>query len=265
LAPFPHSAPDRRIEKQETAMNGDTNKVAIVTGASRGIGAAIAQRLAADGFAIVVNYAGRTPEAEALVAKIEAAGGRAIAARADVSDSAEVAGLFDAAQTAFEEIDVLVNNAGIMKLATLAESDDALFDSQVAINLKGSFNTLREAAKRLREGGRIINLSSSVVGLAPATYAVYAATKAGVEAMTHILTKELRGRNITVNAVAPGPTATALFLDGKPQAVIDGLSKAAPLERLGQPEDIANTVAFLAGPDGGWINGQVLRANGGII
>jgi 3-oxoacyl-[acyl-carrier protein] reductase len=152
-----------------------------------------------------------------------------------------------------------------MKLAALAESDDTLFDSQIAINLKGSFNTLREAAKRLRNGGRIINLSSSVVGLYQPSYAVYAATKAGVEAMTHVLAKELRGRNITVNAVAPGPTATALFLDGKPQQVIEHLTKLAPLERLGQPEDIANTVAFLAGPDGAWINGQVLRANGGII
>jgi len=246
-------------------MNGDTSKVAIVTGAARGIGAAIAERLAGDGFTVVVNYAGSAGDAEAVVARIEANGGKAIAAQADVSDAAAVARMFDAAQAAFGGVDVLVNNAGIMKLATIAESDDALFDSQIAINLKGSFNTLREAAKRLREGGRIINLSSSVVGLRPATYGVYAATKAAVEAMTHILTKELRGRNITVNAVAPGPTATALFLDGKPQAVIDTLTKAAPLERLGQPEDIAAAVAFLAGPDGSWINGQVLRANGGII
>jgi 3-oxoacyl-[acyl-carrier protein] reductase len=243
----------------------NTKNVAIVTGASRGIGAAIAERLAKDGFAVVVNYAGNAREAEALVAKIEAAGGTALPAQADVSDPAAVARMFDAAQAAFGGVDVLVNNAGIMKLATLAESEDALFDSQVAINLKGSFNTLREAARRLREGGRIVNLSSSVVGLRPATYAVYAATKAGVEAMTHILSKELRGRNITVNAVAPGPTATALFLDGKPPSVIETLTKAAPLERLGKPEDIANTVAFLAGADGGWINGQVLRANGGII
>jgi 3-oxoacyl-[acyl-carrier protein] reductase len=246
-------------------MNGDTNKVAIVTGASRGIGAAIAERLAADGFTVVVNYAGSAAEAEALVQKIEAAGGRAIPAQADVSDAAAVARMFDAAQTAFGGVDVLVNNAGIMKLASVAESDDALIDSQIAINLKGSINTLREAAKRLREGGRIVNLSSSVVGLYQPGYAVYAATKAGVEAITHVMAKELRGRNITVNAVAPGPTATALFLDGKPQAVIDTLTKLAPLERLGQPEDIANTVAFLAGPDGAWINGQILRANGGII
>jgi 3-oxoacyl-[acyl-carrier protein] reductase len=246
-------------------MNRDTSKVAIVTGASRGIGAAIAERLAADGFTVVVNYAGRPADAEALVAKIEAAGGKAIPAQADVSDPAAVARMFDAAQAAFGGVDVLVNNAGIMRLASIAESDEALFDSQVAINLKGVFNTLREAAKRLREGGRIVNLSSSVVGLYQPTYGVYAATKAGVEAMTHVMAKELRGRNITVNAIAPGPTASALFLDGKPQAAIDHLAKLAPLERLGQPEDLANAVAFLVGPDGGWINGQVLRANGGII
>jgi len=246
-------------------MNKDTDKTAIVTGASRGIGAAIAERLAKDGFTVVVNYAGGVAEAEALVARIEAAGGHAIAAQADVSDPAAVARLFDAAQAAFGGVDVLVNNAGVMKLASVADTDDALFDSQVAINLKGVFNTLREASRRMRDGGRIINLSSSVVGLYQPTYAAYAATKAGVEAMTHVLAKELRGRNITVNAVAPGPTATALFLNGKPQAAIDALTRLAPLERLGQPDDIAGAVAFLAGPDGAWINGQVLRANGGIV
>jgi 3-oxoacyl-[acyl-carrier protein] reductase len=249
----------------EVQMENDTNKVAIVTGASRGIGAAIAERMAADGYTVVVNYAGGAAEAEALVGKIEAAGGRAIPAQADVSDPAAVARMFDAAQAAFGGVDVLVNNAGIMRLATLAESDDALFDSQIAINLKGVFNTLREASRRIRNGGRIINLSTSIVGLTPPTYGVYAATKAGVEAMTHVLAKELRGRNITVNAVAPGPTATALFLDGKPQAAIDTLAKLAPLERLGQPDDIARVVAFLAGPDGAWVNGQVLRANGGVV
>lgn len=241
------------------------NKVAIVTGSSRGIGAAIAQRLAKDGFTVVVNYAGSAVEAEELVQQIGKTGGHAIAAQADVSDAAAVARMFDAVEAAYGGVDVLVNNAGIMKLATVAESDDALFDSQIAINLKGTFNTLREASRRMCNGGRIINLSSSVVGLYQPGYAVYAATKAGVEAMAHVLTKELRGRNITVNSIAPGPTATALFLDGKPQDVIDRLAKLAPLERLGQPEDIASAVAMLAGPDGAWINGQTIRVNGGII
>ena len=239
--------------------------MAIVTGASRGIGAAIAERLANDGFTVAINFAGKAAEAEQLVRKIAASGGQAITAQADVSDPAAVARLFDAAEAAFGGVDILVNNAGIMELAPLAESDDALFDRLVAINLKGTFNTLRLAARRLRDGGRIVNLSTSVVGLKLENYGVYAATKAAVETMTAILSKELRGRSITVNAVAPGPTATDLFLNGKSDELIAHMSKMNPLERLGTPADIANTVAFLAGPDGGWINGQVLRANGGMI
>jgi 3-oxoacyl-[acyl-carrier protein] reductase len=246
-------------------MTTPINKVAIVTGAAGGIGSAVSERLAKDGFTIIVNYAGKTEPAEALVARIESAGGRAVAAKADIADAAAVARMFDTAEAAFGGVDVLVNNAGIMLLATIGDSDDALFDRQIAVNLKGSFNTLREASRRLRDGGRIVNISSSVVGLLQPTYGVYAATKAAVEAMTSVLAKELRGRNITVNAIAPGPTATKLFLDGKPQAVIDHLAKMAPLERLGQPEDIAAAVAFLTGPDSAWINGQTLRANGGII
>ena len=240
-------------------------KVAIVTGAAGGIGAAVSERLARDGFTVVVNYAGNAAPAQALVDRIEAAGGRAITAQADISDPAQVARLFSSAETAFGGVDILVNTAGVMQLATIEASDDALFDRVVAVNLKGTFNTLREAARRLRPGGRIVNFSSSVTSLLQPTYGVYAAAKAAVEAMTSILAKELRGRNITVNAVAPGPTATKLFLDGKPQAVVDHLAKLAPLERLGQPDDIADAVAFLAGPDGAWINGQTLRANGGII
>jgi 3-oxoacyl-[acyl-carrier protein] reductase len=246
-------------------MSTQTNKVAIVTGASGGIGTAVAERLAKDGFTVVVNYAGNAASAQGVVARIEAAGGRAVTAKADISDVADVARMFDSAETAFGGINVLINNAGIMNLATIADSSDALFERHIAVNLKGTFNTLREAARRVRDGGRIVNFSSSVTGLLQPTYGVYAATKAAVEAMTSILAKELRGRNITVNAIAPGPTATKLFLDGKPQEVIEHLSKLAPLERLGQPEDIVNAVAFLAGPDGAWINGQVLRANGGII
>ncbi|HWX01785.1 SDR family oxidoreductase [Collimonas sp.] len=246
-------------------MNKADKQVAIVTGSSRGIGAAVAQRLAGDGFAVIVNYAGSAAAAQALVQQLVEQGGQALAVQADVSDVAAVRAMFDAAEQTFGGVDVLVNNAGIMLNASIAETDDAAFDRQIAINLKGSFNTLREAARRLRHGGRIINFSSSVVGLLQPSYGVYAATKAGVEAMTSVLAKELRGKNITVNAVAPGPTATELFLNGKPQELVDRLAKLAPLERLGQPRDIAGTVSFLAGADGGWINGQVLRANGGVI
>ena len=246
-------------------MSNQTNKVAIVTGASRGIGAAVAERLAADGFAVIINYSGDIKPAEALARKIEAKGGRALTAKADVSDAAAVRGMFDAAEAAFGGVDVLVNNTGIMKLAKIADSDDALFDQQIAINLKGSFNAMREAAKRLRDGGRIINFSTSVVGLKTETYGVYAATKAAVEALSAILSKELRGHSITVNAIASGPVGTDLFLNGKSPELIDRLAKANPLERLGTPEDIAASVSFFAGPNGSWINGQTLRANGGMV
>ncbi len=240
-------------------------KVAIITGASRGIGAAVAERLAKDGFTVAINYAGGAPEADALAAKITRAGGKALTAQADVSDPAAVLRMWDAVESKAGGVDVLVNNAGIMKLAKIADGDDALIDSQIAVNLKGSINMMREAAKRLRSGGRIVNFSSSVVGLKLETYGVYAGTKAAIEAITGILAKEMRGRNITVNAVAPGPTATALFLNGKSPELIEHMSKMNPLERLGTPEDIAAAVAFLVGPDGAWINGQVLRANGGMI
>lgn len=243
----------------------DTNKVAIVTGASRGIGAGIATRLAADGYTVVINFASNAAEAEKLVAQIEAAGGRATPAQADVSDPAAVARMFDAAQAAFGGVDVIVNNAGIMGVKSLAESDDKLFDDHIAINLKGSFNMMREAAKRMREGGRIINVSSSVIGFYHPNYSVYAATKGGIEAMTHILAKELGSRGITVNAIAPGPTATDLFFKGKPQQVIDTLTNVSPLKRLGTPEDLAGVVAFLASPEGTWINGQIIRLNGGAV
>lgn len=246
-------------------MNTKTQQVAIVTGASRGIGAAIAERLATDGFTVIVNYSGNQALADELVRKIEQNGGRALSARADVSDATAVAQLFDRAEQAFGGVDILVNNAGVIALAPIAEMSDADVDRLIDINLKGTFNTLREAAKRLRDNGRIINFSSSVVGLLQPSYGMYAASKAAVEALTSVLAKELRGRNITVNAIAPGPTATGLFLDGKTPELIDRLAKMAPLERLGQPQDIAAAVSFLAGADGAWINGQILRANGGII
>ncbi|KAA0580015.1 SDR family oxidoreductase [Azospirillum sp. Sh1] len=246
-------------------MTSSTNRVAIVTGASRGIGAAVARRLASDGLAVVVNYAGSAGAAATLVEEIEAAGGRASPVQADVSDPAAVKRMFDAAEAAYGGVDVLVNNAGIMTLAPLAQVDDDAFDRIVAINLKGTFNGLREAANRLRDGGRIVNFSTSVVGLYQPSYGVYAATKAAVEALTHILAKELGPRGITVNAVAPGPVATELFLQGKDQATLDRIRQMIPLGRLGEVDDIARVVSLLVGPDGGWINGQILRANGGVV
>jgi 3-oxoacyl-[acyl-carrier protein] reductase len=240
-------------------------RVAIVTGASRGIGEAIARRLAADGLAVVVNYASNADEAEKVVQAITGAGGRALAVRADVSQPAEVDALFHRTVGQLGGVDVLVNNAGIMQLKPIAEADDALFERTLAINLRGTFNTMRCAAKLLRPGGRIINFSTSVLGLALPTYGIYVASKGAVEALTRVAARELRGRSITVNAVAPGPTATDLFLRGKTEEQVQSFAKAPPLERLGTPDDIASVVAFLAGKDGGWINGQIIRANGGLV
>lgn len=254
----------RAVTHDVMSTKQDTH-VAIVTGASRGIGKQIALRLAADGFAVVVNYAGKAEDANAVVQEIEAKQGKAIAIKADVSNSAEVAQLFDQTEQAFGAPDVLVNNAGIMIVKPLAEFDDNSFARLTNINLGGTFNTLRQAATRLRSGGRIINLSTSVVGLYTPGYSVYAATKAAVETLTIVFAKELRGKSISVNAVAPGPTGTDLFFEGKSEELIATLSKMPPLERLGRPEDIASVVSFLAGPDGGWINGQIIRANGGIV
>ena len=243
----------------------DAKRSVIVTGSSSGIGAAIAGRLAKDGWSVAINYSGNEAPARALTDKITGAGGKAIAVKADVSDPAEVANLFDETEQAFGRIDALVNNAGIMKLAPLAQTDDAVFDQHLAVNLKGVFNCLRQGARRIRDGGRIVNFSSSVVGLYQPTYAAYAATKAGVEAMTHILAKELGSKQITVNAIAPGPVATRLFLDGKTDEQIAQISKMIPMGRLAETDDIAAAVAMLLGPDSHWITGQVIRANGGVI
>ncbi|MGF6371809.1 3-oxoacyl-[acyl-carrier protein] reductase [Paraburkholderia sp. RAU6.4a] len=239
-------------------------KVAIVTGASRGIGTAIAQRLANDGYAVAVNYAASAGEADALVSAIREAGGKAVAVQADVSKPGDVRRMFEITERELGKVDVLVNNAGVMKPTPLADTPDALYDQTFDINVRGTFNTLREAAARLNDGGRIVNFSTSVLALNLPGYGIYTATKAAVEAFTRVFAKELRGRNITVNALAPGPIATALFLEGKTDEQIETFAKMPPLQRLGEPEDVAGVVAFLVGPDAGWVNGQVLRANGGL-
>lgn len=238
-------------------------RTAIVTGAARGIGAAIAKRLAADGFQTVVNYSSSAAEAEAVVAAIKATGGRAMAIAGDVAQASALKALFDRAEAEFGPVDVLVNNAGVLKLGPLAEVSDDDYQRQIAVNLTGAFNGMREGARRVRDGGRIVNLSTSVVGVYFPAYGVYAATKAAVEAMTHILAKELGPRRVTVNAVAPGPIATEMFLTGRSAEAVRQIMKDIPLGRLGEPDDIARVVSFLAGPEGGWVNGQVIRANGG--
>ncbi|MEU0136858.1 SDR family oxidoreductase [Streptomyces sp. NPDC006296] len=248
-----------------TEQNTTTaHRVALVTGGSRGIGRASAERLGADGLAVVVNYAGNKAEADAAVATIVAAGGEAFAHQADVADEAAVAALFDAAEETFGGIDVVVHAAGVMSLSPLVDLDLDALDRMYRTNIRGTFVVDQQAARRLRSGGAVVNFSTSVLGLAIPGYTGYAATKGAVEAMTLILARELRGRDITVNAVAPGPTATALFLDGKDEETIARMAAQPPLERLGAPEDIAEVVSFLAGP-ARWVNGQVLRANGGIV
>ena len=245
-------------------MNTRTQQVAIVTGASRGIGAAIAQRLAEDGYKVAVNYASNAQEAERTVERLRAAGHTAIAVRADVSKADQVRALFETAERELGKVDVLVNNAGILQTMPLADTTDELFAQTFAINVQGTFNTLREAAGRLNDGGRIVNFSTTVVATKLPGYAAYTASKAAVEALTGIFAKELRGRQVRVNAVAPGPVATELFFNGKTPEQIAHYAAMPPLERLGEPEDIAKVVSFLAGPDSGWVNGQVLRANGGL-
>jgi 3-oxoacyl-[acyl-carrier protein] reductase len=237
--------------------------VAIVTGASGGIGRVIALRLARDGFAVVASYAGNPAKAEEAVSEIEAAGGRALAMPADVARVDDVDRLFADTRDALGRIDVVVNSAGIMRLSPIAEGRVEEFDQTIATNLRGTFLVMSRAVRHLGEGGRIIVVSSSVIGVSLPTYAAYIASKAGVEGMMRVLANELRGRGVSVNAVAPGPVATDLFLHGKTPAQLERFRTMAPLERLGRPEDVAPLVSFLAGPEGGWVNGQVLRVNGG--
>ncbi|MEV0065679.1 SDR family oxidoreductase [Amycolatopsis sp. CA-161197] len=244
--------------------NETTQRVAIVTGGSGGIGRVVAERLAKDGMQVLVHYSGNPQRADEVVAAITAAGGTASSAQADVADEAQVEALFDTAEQRYGGVDVVVHTAGIMLLAPLTELKLDDLDRMHRVNIRGTFVVDQQAARRLRSGGALINFSTSVTKLALNNYTAYAASKGAVDAITLILARELRGRDITVNAVAPGPTATALFLEGKPQEVIDRLAKVPPLERLAVPEDVAEAVAFLAGP-ARWVNGQVIYANGGAI
>jgi 3-oxoacyl-[acyl-carrier protein] reductase len=247
----------------DTPPTTQTLRVALVTGGSGGIGRAVVERLAADGIAVGVHYAGNKAKAEETVAAVVAAGGRAIAVGGDVADEEAMSAAFDAVEAEFGGIDIVVNTAGIMILSPIATLSLDDLDRMHRTNIRGTFVVSQQAARRVRGGGAIVNFSTSVTRTQFPTYGAYAASKAAVESITLILARELRGKDVTVNAVAPGPTATALFLDGKDEATIANLSKAVPLERLGQPDDIAETVAFLAGP-ARWVNGQVIFTNGGL-
>ena len=245
-------------------MNKEIIKTAIVTGGSRGIGQAISLRLAADGFAVVVNYADNAVKAQETVSAIQANAGKAIAVQGDVSKAEDVAQLFATAKEVFGRIDVVVNSAGSMSMTTINVSNIDAFDKLIAINLRGSFLVLAQAAQHVENGGRIIALSTSVIAKSFPAYGPYIASKAGVEGLVHVLANELRGREITVNAVAPGPVGTEMFFHGKTDEQVSNIAKMNPMERIGTPAEIASTVAFLAGPDGAWVNSQVLRVNGGF-
>ncbi|AGB84063.1 dehydrogenase of unknown specificity, short-chain alcohol dehydrogenase like protein [Serratia sp. FGI94] len=239
-------------------------RIALVTGASRGIGRAIAQRLAEEGFTVVVNYAGNAASAQETVRHIVDAGGKALAIQADVANDADVKRLFSETLALHQRLDVVVHNAGIMPMAKITPAGIDDFDKVIHTNLRGGFLILAHAAENISAGGRIIALTSSVLAKSFPAYGPYIASKAGMEGLVRVLANELRGRNVTVNAVAPGPTGTELFLQGKSEEQVNTLASLAPLERIGTPADIANTVAFLASSGGGWINAQVVRVNGGF-
>lgn len=240
-------------------------RAALVTGSSRGIGAATALRLARDGYAVTVNYLRSRDLAARVVRDIESAGGRAISVQADVSDPSAIRRLFDAHDRAFGGVDVVVANAGIMRLAPFSAMTDDDFDRMIAVNAKGSFNTLREAARRVRRNGRIIALSSSQSVIRSPNYGPYGATKAVQEHFVNVLAKELEGRSISVNAVAPGAVNTTLFTNGKTPEILAGFAQRTPHKRLAEPSDIADNIALLCSADGFWINGATIFNNGGLV
>jgi 3-oxoacyl-[acyl-carrier protein] reductase len=244
------------------AMSDGSQKAAVVTGGSGGIGRAVAEQLGREGYAVLVHYSGNEDRAREAADAVTRAGGRAVVGRADVADADQVAALFTAAEREFGGVDVVVHAAGIMPLAPIAEMDLAEFDQVLRTNVRGTFVVDQAAARVVRPGGTIINFSSSVTRLQQPTYGAYIASKAAVEGLTLVLARELRGRDVTVNAIAPGPTATPLFLDGKPQEVVDHLAQLSPLQRIGTPEDISEAVAGLVAAR--WINGQVVYVNGGV-
>ncbi|MFT5578377.1 MAG: 3-oxoacyl-[acyl-carrier protein] reductase [Paraglaciecola psychrophila] len=245
-------------------MKSLSNKVAIVTGSSRGIGAQIAITLAEAGASVVINYSSNQKPADKIVSEINASGGSAIAIKADISSPEEVRLMFDLAISQFGKIDILINNAGSILYKTIQDTTDDDFDKIFSVNVKGTFNTLREAASRLENDGRIINLSSSTTRLMLPTYGAYCATKGAVEQLTRVFSKEVGARNITVNSISPGPVNTELFTAGKSEEVINRLASMSAFDRIGEPLDIARVVSFLVSEEASWVTGQNIGANGGF-
>ncbi|MGD8989863.1 MAG: SDR family oxidoreductase [Desulfobacterales bacterium] len=242
-----------------------TGKIALVTGSSRGIGRSIVQRLCREGASVIINYVSNANSAEETAAEIKAANGSAVALPADVAKPEEVQRLFDQSIKSYGRLDILVNNAGIRISKNVADIDEAEFDRLFAVNVKGTFFACQQAARRLSDGGRIVNISSAVTRMMLPGYSIYAASKGAVDQITRVLAKELGGRHITVNAVAPGPVDTELFRDGKSDEQIQQMAQMAALGRIGEVQDIADAVAFLAGDDARWITGQTIHVNGGFI
>jgi 3-oxoacyl-[acyl-carrier protein] reductase len=254
---------DQHIKEHTMSTTSTTPRVALVTGGSRGIGRAVTRRLAADGFDVAIVYTSNQSEAEAAVKEIEAAGRTGLAYKADIADAPAVEQVFEAVEEQLGGIDVVINSAGIMPRAPVAGLDLDVLDRVLRTNIRGAFVVAQQATRKVRDGGAIVAFSTTVTRTRLPSYGAYAATKGAIEVLVPILAKELAGRDITVNAVAPGPTATELFFEGKPQEVVDRIAGANPMGRLGTPEDIAEVVAMLAGP-ARWINGQTVFVNGGL-
>lgn len=242
-----------------------TGKVAIITGSSRGIGRAVAEQLAGLGAKVIINYSSSPEKAEEAVRDIKAKGGEALAIRADLSKIHEIEQLFADTLATYGQVDILINNAGLMITKPLLEVTEADYDRQFSLNVKGTLFAAQQAMKHMQPNGRIVNLSTSVVGQMFPAYSVYAATKGAVEQLTRQLAKEFGPKGITINAVAPGPVNTELFNEGKTEQQIEGMKKMNAFGRLGEPEDIANVIAFLVSEQSQWVTGQTLRVNGGFI
>lgn len=240
-------------------------KAALVTGSSRGIGRAIATRLGADGMNVVVNYRVDRDAADEVVAAIEASGGHACAVRADVSDPGQVRDMFDAAEKRFGALDVLVGNVGVARHSPIADATDEDYDVIFSTNTRATFVALREAANRLRDGGRIVVISSGAAVTNRPRSGLYAASKAAGDTLVRVLAQELGPRGVTVNSVLPGPTRTDALATGGVARMAEELAVRTPLGRLGEPDDIAEIVAFLVAASGRWITGQAIHAGGGLF
>lgn len=239
-------------------------KVALVTGGSGGIGSGIAKRLAKDGVSVVIGFSQSAEAAAMVVADIIAGGGQALAVQADVANAMDVQALFKAAKDRFGKIDIVINNAGVIIPGLLADITDAAYDKVFGVNVRGALEVLKQAAGQVAEGGRIVSTSSTIVGAPIAGSALYVASKAALEAFSHVLAKEMGAKGVTVNAIRVGPTIPGMFAKAPPERQA-ALAAASPFKRLGRPEDVADVVAFLVSEDARWMTGQIVTIDGGAF